>query len=434
MKKLVAVLFVALAFSLFGCKGPEGPVGPAGAAGKDGQNAGFVYFDGFKDSLKCSMCHTPGIDTTFFVQGRVTEWNNSKHNIGGDIDRNAANCAGCHTTEGFLDRSKMNFTTQFAWSEKLHPSPPGCFACHAPHGRGDFKLRDSSAVTLTNVFVGGANVIFNGGGKSNLCVQCHQPRNTSSVSPAPNINAAATDTTTITSPRWYQHYGVQAQMFLGTGGNGGFQFPGYSYSNSGHTSLVQAKTLGCVDCHMQEPVGGGAAKAGGHTMWLKYEAEGNETFIVKDCKVCHSDITATPTTYTLSATAFNAYKSNARNNIAAQLDTLANLLMDTTKTKTWNAGSRVDLEPTRTTYGKTLPWLTKSVDAEGEVSYSVPAGDGKKSTSTNLYAYPPIKAKGVRAGALWNFMFIEHDRSEGVHNYQYAKALLSASIAELNKP
>lgn len=423
MKKLAAVLFVTLAFSLYGCKGPEGPVGPAGLAGKDGKDgkdAGFVYFDGFKDSLKCSTCHTAGIDTTFFVQGRKTEWDNSKHNVGGDIDRNAANCAGCHTTEGFLDRATMNFTTQFAWSEKLHPSPPGCFACHAPHGRGNFTLRDSSATTLTNVFVGGSDKPFDGGGKSNLCVKCHQPRNTSAVSPAPNVNAAATDILTITSTRWYQHYGVQAQMFQGTGGNGGFQFPGYTYSNSGHTALIQAKTLGCIDCHMQEPVGGGAAKAGGHTMWLAYDAEGTETFLVKDCKVCHTDIVSGTST-TLSATAFNAYKSNARNNIAAQIDTLAGLLMDTLITINCTSG-------TRTVSGKSVPWLSKTVSAEtGEASYSILAG------TVSGIAYPSIKAKGTSAGALWNFMFVEHDRSGGVHNYQYAKALLDASIKELRK-
>src|SRR3970040_1815506 len=161
MQKLTAVLLLAFAFSLIGCKGPEGPAGPAGAAGKD---AGFVYFESFKDSLQCAQCHTPGVDTTFLVAGRVTEWSNSKHVIGGDIDRNAANCAGCHTTEGFLDRAQMNFSTQYAWEEKLHPSAPGCFACHSPHKRGDFTLRDSSAVTLTNVFVGGSNVTFDGGG------------------------------------------------------------------------------------------------------------------------------------------------------------------------------------------------------------------------------------------------------------------------------
>ncbi len=429
LSKLFGVLFAFLLLAAVGCKGPAGDPGATGANGKDGgngkdgANAGFVYFDGFKDSLKCATCHTPGIDTTFYVAGRKTEWNNSKHNIGGDIDRNAANCAGCHTTEGFLDRVRMKFSTQFATSEKLHPSAPGCFACHAPHGNGNFALRDSSAVTLTNVFVGGTDKQFDGGYKSNLCVKCHQPRNVSAVTPAPNVNAAATDTLTITSTRWYQHYGVQAQMFLGTTGNGGFQFPGYTYSNSGHTTLITTKGLGCIDCHMQNPVGGGAAKAGGHTMWLEYEAEGNKTVIVKNCKKCHDDITSSPTTFSLSRANFDKYKNNAVATIEAKLDTLAGLLMDTLITKKWTAG-------TRKVTGQTVsvPWLSKSINAEGEASYSILAG------SVSGVTYPSIKAlPATKAGALWNFMLIEHDRSNGVHNYQYAKSLLDASIAELKK-
>jgi len=429
VKKILTVLIVFGFFALQACEGPAGPAGSQGTAGKDGvtgkdgKDAGFVYFDGFKADLKCASCHTPGIDTTFYLVGRRVEWNNSKHTIGGNIDRNAANCAGCHTTEGFLDRTKMNFSTQFATSEKLHPSPPGCFACHAPHGRGDFALRDSSAVTLTNVIVGGSNKAFDGGIKSNLCVKCHQPRNVSAVTPAPNPNAAATDTITITSTRWYQHYGIQPQMFQGTNGNGGFQFPApYTYSNSGHTTLMQAKTLGCVDCHMQEPVGGGAAKAGGHTMWLAYESGGSETYIVKDCKVCHSDITSSATTLSLSATAFGAYKNGAVNTIKAKMDTLSSLLADTLITNKWTAG-------TRKVSGKSVAWVNKAINAEtGEMDYNILAG------SVSGVSYPSIKAyPAVKAGALWNLMFIFHDRSNGVHNYQYAKALLDASIAELKK-
>jgi len=417
MKKAATALLLGLAFTIYACKeGPAGPQGPTGNDGKNGVDAGFIYFDGFLPNMKCGTCHTPGIDTTYYVAGRVVEWQNSKHVIGGDIDRNANNCAGCHTTEGFLDRAQVNFSTQFAFATKLHPSPPGCFACHAPHGRGNFTLRDSSAVTLTNVFVGGTNRTFDGGRKSNLCVQCHQPRNVSTLTPAPNVNAAATDTITITSTRWYQHYGIQAQMFQGTGGNGGFQFPGYTYSNSGHTTLIAAKTLGCVDCHMQEPVGGGAAKAGGHTMWLKYDADGTETFLAYDCRKCHTDITSN----TMTKTAFDAYKSGARNIIALKMDTLATLLGDTVITKKWTAGSRL-------VTGVTVPWLKKTVTAEG-TSYSILAG------SVSGVTYPSIKSlPAIKSGALWNFMFIEHDRSHGVHNYQYAKALLDASIAELKK-
>jgi hypothetical protein len=57
MRKITAFLFVALAFSLFGCKGPEGPTGPAGANGTNGTSA-FWSIEGFKDSLQCGKCHT----------------------------------------------------------------------------------------------------------------------------------------------------------------------------------------------------------------------------------------------------------------------------------------------------------------------------------------------------------------------------------------
>jgi hypothetical protein len=38
-----------------------------------------------------------------------------------------------------------------------------------------------------------------------------------------------------------------------------------------------------------------------------------------------------------------------------------------------------------------------------------------------------------RAGALYNYFFIEHEGSFGVHNTKYALELLQSSIAELRK-
>ena len=35
------------------------------------------------------------------------------------------------------------------------------------------------------------------------------------------------------------------------------------------------------------------------------------------------------------------------------------------------------------------------------------------------------------AGALWNYMFVEEDQSHGIHNPQYAKALLTNSVEAL---
>lgn len=414
MKQILTVLIALGFFALQACEGPAGPAGAQGAAGKDGAtgkdgvNAGFVYFDGFKADLKCASCHSADTDTVNYLISRRLQWEQSTHATRGNFDRNAANCAGCHTTEGFLDRAKMNFSTQFATSNKPNGSPQGCFACHAPHGRGDFSKRDTSGVTLTNVFVGGLDKAFDGGSKSNLCVKCHLPRNVSAVTPAPNVNWLATDTATISTSRWYQHYTIQPQMFLGTEGNGGFQFPGYTYDNTYHKTLAQQKSLGCVDCHMQDPIGGGTGKAGGHTMKVSYLSGTTKTYLVYACRTCHTDITAN----TMTSTAFYAYKSGAVNTIKAKLKTLADLMMDSTITKKWNLG------------GTNKVWLTRTIDAAtGDTSYT--------STATTS---SPIKIKpAIKAGALWNFSFIEHDKSKGMHNFKYANTLLDASIAELKK-
>jgi hypothetical protein len=37
------------------------------------------------------------------------------------------------------------------------------------------------------------------------------------------------------------------------------------------------------------------------------------------------------------------------------------------------------------------------------------------------------------AAALWNYLFVEEDKSDGVHNYTYAKALLDAALTNLSK-
>lgn len=387
MKKLAAVFLVAFAFSIVGCKGPEGPVGPAGPAGKDGISAGFVYFDGFKADLKCATCHTSGIDTTFFVAGRKAEWANSKHAIGGDVDRNASACARCHTTEGL-----QNYVAGKTAVDILHPSAPGCFACHAPHGNGDFSLRVTGAVTMTSGIDGVNDYSYTTTNKStNMCITCHQPRAMSPKAPA-YTKTATTDSIVLTSSRWYNHYGIQGPMLTG---QGGYEFANYSFPSSTHKTLVASGTLECADCHMQEPVGGGATKAGGHTMKLEFDSHGTPTVLVYGCQQsgCHSDI-GTATTHTVTRTVFDDYRKSSgmsRNDIAKGLDSLKTLLI----AKGW-------YDP-----------VTELVNA---------------SSSKPLVIKPAHKA-----GALYNFFFVEHDLSEGIHNSKYAKALIDASIAELNK-
>jgi len=78
-------------------------------------------------------------------------------------------------------------------------------------------------------------------------------------------------------------------------------------------------------------------------------------------------------------------------------------------------------------------------DNDGEIEgYQAEIAGLLDSLGALLYAqgvvngsYTPVTdtvADANLAGAVYNYVFLEEDRSEGVHNFKYAKALLDASI------
>ncbi len=362
------VLLFAAAVVWFGCEGPAGP------AGKDGDTGLVSNLEGFAPNLKCGTCHTPGQDTTYNVAGRAYQWAVSKHATGGTIERNGPDCAGCHTTEGFIKRMNGQPLT----GGIPIPSPTGCFACHSPHARGDFSLRNANPVTIGSNIAGVPDAVFDYG-KGNQCAQCHMTR---PMTPKMPSTSGPTDTLTITSSRWYSHYGVQGQMLMG---EGGFEFPGYTYrGNSNHTTNATIKTEGCPTCHMPEQVypTGGTGLAGGHTMNIRFfGATGDTLFHLVSCQQsgCHG------ASYTATV------HKNAIKAVTDSLHVLETLLIQKT-------------------------WLTAS-------------GAINASTSRPLKIAPAVKA-----GALYNFLFIEHDLSKGSHNTKYVQDLLNSSIQALRTP
>lgn len=440
MQKLVAVLLVAFAFSLVGCKGPEGPVGPAGASGKDGQNAGFAYFEGFKDSLKCQTCHTADYDTTYRVVTKQVQYEMSGHRELGNYDRNTTACAGCHTNEGFFERFNNGFANEtFTLTSASGPlvkqdypnsSPVGCFTCHSPHKRGDFSLRDSNATNIFTLVAGQTTKVWNSTPSSNLCVKCHQPRMSStpltsatkSWQPDPT-KTATTDTAKILTARYNNHVsGENVQNLLGFGG---VEFAGYDYTPSYHTIAVNNKLLGCEDCHMATPIGN---KGGGHTFKIGYVPEGSTTmsynFAGCNTSGCHTGVSTS-----------DAAHWKIRDEIRAKISQLGKLLMDTTITAKWG--------PVRKINGKAVPFAGYALNASGDTIYyslagsisslgtSLTAGNTVYPSTTNFGTLQVVPA--FKAGAIWNLQQALYDPSLGVHNYKYVKALLDASIAELNK-
>ena len=378
----IALLIVGATAMLGGCKGSQGPIGPAG-------ESSVLQLEGFAANINCGDCHNTDTDTTNYVWAKKYQWELSKHFYGGDFERNSTPCSGCHTTEGYVQRMLRGNPpyTSTAWAgvvtTHIDASPPGCFACHSPHSNGDFRRRTEAPVTpyspLTTPI---ATLDF---GKGNTCLSCHQPRSMSPLLPA---KPAATDSLTITNNRWYPHYGVQGMMLSG---QAGFEFPGYTYTgNSAHSTLPAIKQEGCTVCHMADAAAGSGI-AGGHTMNVSYtNTSGVLAWNTKGCLTSGCHATMPSVDDYISAASSLTGGMGARKYIAASLDSLAKELVK-----------------------------KKYIDSTNTI------------TATTS---KPLKIPVTKAGALYNFLFLEHDMSNGVHNTRYAVELVKSSLIEIRKP
>lgn len=128
-------------------------------------------------------------------------------------------------------------------------------------------------------------------------------------------------------------------------------------------------TDGCVTCHMAEPYG---AQAGGHNMGMAYEYHGSERINTTGCVTCHD------------AAAINDLIAATQEEVVGLLDSLHSVLE-----------------------------AKGALDADGGI-------------------IPGMMSAEV-AGAVMNYKMVEEDRSEGVHNANYVKALLENSIDAVNQ-
>jgi len=134
-----------------------------------------------------------------------------------------------------------------------------------------------------------------------------------------------------------------------------------------NSSHTTMVTEGCTTCHMADAVGD---KSGGHTLKMAYESEGREVQNVAGCKACHSDITS------------------------------------------------FDVNGVQTDVEELLAELKAKLIKVG--IYDESTDLAKPGTWTAL-----------QAGAYLNYQMASEDRSEGVHNAKYIKAVLKNSIAAL---
>ena len=345
MKKynfLTMLLSVAVVVSLIvvsACT-KEGPQGPPGQDGEDG-------IDGKDGNATCGVCH----DNTETVSVRILQWSHSIHAIGGNYERNAPGCAPCHTSQGFKEVVETGETSTAAAIS--NPSNINCYTCHMIHDtytQDDWDLRTSEPVTM---WLTGNTFDF---GKGNLCLNCHQPRNSYAI---PDVNTPDLDYT-VTSSRFGPHHGSQGSLLAGDA----LYMVGSGYGNNGHAGIDNA----CVTCHMAEAFG---SQAGGHQFGVAYDYHGSTELNVAGCLECHTEEEAITATEAL------------QEEVHMLLEELAALL-------------------------------------EAEGIYNPATGLANSGTySTKV------------AGAYWNFISLEEDRSFGVHNPKMVVKILENTIASL---
>ncbi len=208
----------------------------------------------------CFNCHS---DNNTFLVAIEGQWSHSKHGIAETVLESSRNCAGCHTSEGWIARITTGTVTDVENPTAIH-----CFTCHAPHTNNDFiPLRLTAAPALAN---GQSSDL----GSANLCVSCHQARR--------NVNTYVTGRIELTE-RWGPHHSVQGDMLLGTNG---YEYDDYTYEQIvGHRN--PSTDNGCNDCHFEKSLG---YIAGGHSFNMKGEFEGEEELLTVACEKCHGEM------------------------------------------------------------------------------------------------------------------------------------------------
>jgi hypothetical protein len=324
----------------------------------------------------CAPCH--GSETKYPVRGALAQYLTSGHRTTGHASyANSEGCQACHTNEGFIELAKTGKVDPKAIVS--NPSEIGCFTCHAPHETGDFSLRRTGKVALSNGVV-------HDRGRSNLCAGCHR----AVFTPAGEVKARG-----IPFDFWGAHHGPQADMLLGTNA---YEFPGKSYAKSAHALLAGAD---CITCHMTQPRQRYALlpSIGGHSFRIGGEVHELPKLNNAGClnSGCHSEMNQAPGKHVFARTA------------AAD----------------WDGNGRVE-----TVQEEVQGLLERLINKRGTgllQTMKEPLYDAKGAFVRSKTQYPVEVV-----AALYNYKFVLEDGSRGIHNTKYAVQLLMDSIKALD--
>jgi hypothetical protein len=358
-------ILIAGALMISSCEGPQGPAGTDGQDGQDGVDGQ----DGQDANSTCILCHSD--DQTIVTKSR--QHANSGHSMGhtsGYTNRSFGplyNCAGCHTSQGFLDEIVGASNVPYA-----DVTQPNCYTCH--------KIHDTYTEADWALTAGGTPTPYSGSdgvdiGTGNQCAGCHQIAGQYlAVDSLWTDFDLGTETVTINSSllRVGPHHAPQYNILVGMDL---FEFPGAAFGTF-KDHVVGAVSKGCVTCHMND----GFGDLTGHSMSMTYDFHGEENYHWPEaCDECHAPASQyAPHPLTLKVEALET-------EIGDLLTTLGDLLVD--------AGIMY---------------------AEGE---------------DDEFLMKPGEFSTTLTAAHFNFNSVREDKSMGFHNPEYVRTILANTIA-----
>lgn len=361
------------------------------------------------------------------------QWNNSPHSkfvttqnlqtspLGEDDPALRGTCANCHSTAGNViwirsggePEDLVDFAPPADFAE-----PQTCTACHGPHNEAgcEHQVRRCSSFTTVALYTVPDSV-----GLGATCIGCH------------NSRRSVSDPGTLTSQR-DAHAALQGDMFLGENMFFEEDAPGGVYPNSPHRTATEDA---CVDCHMAVNRGQDGPernKVGDHThLVIDEEAEFENTGIAptaddsqgsgclsSGCHATSADVFEFNIPHTYGDFNGNGIREGVQTEVEGLVEALGDAIGEFAMNAGWDAGCVPEGKPTPVPFHGRVR-LLKSCCTEAQAEddpncFTHPAGEIPNDTIFQ---------------AAFNYLFVEEDKSEGVHNTAFAVTALRTSYEQV---
>jgi osmotically-inducible protein OsmY len=285
-----------------------------------------------------------------------------------------ATCAKCHTSEGLPFLAEHGVLIAFEPSTSL-----ACSTCHSSFET--FEIYHTDAVEFPN----GAELSFGEGEPANLCLNCHQGRE-STVSVNAAIEAAGVGDDEVTDALRFRniHYFAAGATLFGHEAQGIYEFEGKEYAGR---FMHQPDLDTCVECHNT------------HTLSVRLE----------ECQMCHVGIEE-PQEILMMAGDWDG--DGADEGVAGELETMAEQLYAAIQ------AYAADTAGTPIAYNAAAyPYWFQDPNGDG-------VADADEAISDNAFAsWTPTLLR-----AAYNYQYYQKDPGAFAHNARYVAQALYDSI------